>query len=719
MDIKRGKEELTVIEAVDNLSNMAEIDIKSYDPDTFLQKIEGEINWKDPRQALANEPLLKETFRVIHRYLQNIVRKDQNSLKDSNVQKGIQAIMLLATEAADKMDHFSALYPKEYNTVSKLKEYTDLQKYYAQQILHQMPKPKEVPEDWEGDVEQTDWEMLQAHKRGLRDMESVRRDLNYELFFIKNENGKPYFHKSLLRHIRLVGNFDELISTTEGDDPLLHMRELLDREIHEGAKEALEQAMPYIDEFYKEGMQHKERPYIGGLNKAVMALRMAANPKNLIENQSFKSCLEYYADFHRFLREALDAPGYKERVSTNPTDPFSLNLLSLTHALCCFYFMRKEPIQEALTLMDKMDKQGDAMRGPRPAVKVEEKKLQIWTDLREKDDNIRFLLKHYPNGPILRTLDAFREEEEFEGFDPLTHYNFPSQVFSFFGEDFHITLLRLPCPTKQEYIHKAEVVDEFEGFLRFYAHELKPDKHLLINLQDRTSWEAFARCRALEEHAKKAEYAKTHFGLGLALDGDFYSQTGQYAQVSGAPVFLEQLKEQLMSGRDCGFHYPEELKKGMIEDSIDPLLSFVHEVFFKGKTALKRMERQIFIDIFYLLFSLKIAELLKVDSISFTCKDGLDKGPCMTASLYGFLKMLENPKKWTEKEIGNLTWMLYSPALLVRDRAVLEPRLKRALALLEHTQRVLFEDSKEVGKRLKKIFTILKFPTKIDVAHLE
>nr|NGX48145.1 hypothetical protein [Chlamydiota bacterium] len=712
MVLGRDKEELSVMEAVNNLSNMSEIDLKAPIDLEGEEVFSTEVNWRDPRQALRNEGLVKETFRVLHRYLQNMVRRDRNSLKDPQTQKGVQAIMLLASEAVQKMDRYASLYPDHYKPISKLKEYTDLQKYYRQQILNQMPKPEEEIEDWE-EAAKEEFKGIEAEKRGLQDLEGVRKDLNYELFFIKGENGKPFFSRSLIRHIRLVGNFDELVSKVEGEDPLLAIRELLDREIREGAEEILKLAASYLDLFYKEGMKHKNRPFVGGLNKAVMALRMAANSVNLIENQSFKSCLEYYADFHRFLRVAMQAPGYQKRITGEmEEDAFSHSLLNLTHALCCYFFMRTEPLKEVLKLIHKIIDRGNAMRGPRPKEQADEKGLQIWKDLQDQDESIRYLLSHYPNGPLLRTLDAFREEEEFEGWDPLTHYNFPAQQFTFSSGEMHISVLRIPSPLKQVFIHRAEVVEEFEGFLRFYKHERKPDRHLLVNLQNRTSWEEFARSKVLEATGVKAEHYETLYILGLPKNTPFYLQDDEYESMNGAPIFLESFEQQISCGKECGFYIPEQIKKAELKKFTNQTLQVIHKFFFDEKTSLTRIERLNFIEIFYVLYVTKMLEMLKIDSVSFTCKDALDTGPVAASLYYSFLLMLSEKKPWNKKEIDHLLWMVYGPALLVRDRAVNQIRLKRGMMAMETIHAACLKNHAALVKGVNALFTKVQFPIK-------
>src|SRR3990170_6659499 len=103
--------------------------------------------------------------------------------------------------------------------------------------------------------------------------------------------------------------------------------------------------------------------------------------------------------------------------------------------------------------------------------------------------HIRYILKQHPSGPILKTLDVLRLDENERAFDPLTQENLPHQLFSFLFKKRHITCLHLPCPVHQEVINRAEIAEEFKGFMRSLRQELDSRKLLLINLQDRTSWQ--------------------------------------------------------------------------------------------------------------------------------------------------------------------------------------------------------------------------------------
>ena len=89
----------------------------------------------------------------------------------------------------------------------------------------------------------------------------------------------------------------------------------------------------------------------------------------------------------------------------------------------------------------------------------------VWHSIMEEDERIRYLLKQFPNGPLMKALDVFREDSQLRGFDPLSQDNLPTQLFTAVGDEVHLTCLRLPSPTFEALINKAEMVVEFSGFL--------------------------------------------------------------------------------------------------------------------------------------------------------------------------------------------------------------------------------------------------------------
>ena len=57
-------------------------------------------------------------------------------------------------------------------------------------------------------------------------------------------------------------------------------------------------------------MAGRGREIVKNINKAVMALMLAANTRHLLRSFSGKSCYQYFSDFLFYLRETLSCPDY-------------------------------------------------------------------------------------------------------------------------------------------------------------------------------------------------------------------------------------------------------------------------------------------------------------------------------------------------------------------------------------------------------------------------
>ena len=98
MALGNTQEELSIFDAVDQLSSMAEIDLE--EGGVRPSKIIAKVDWRDPRQTAHNEEIVKKCFRVVHHYLQSLYQQNKEQFKEPETQRGIQAIMVLAKEAA-------------------------------------------------------------------------------------------------------------------------------------------------------------------------------------------------------------------------------------------------------------------------------------------------------------------------------------------------------------------------------------------------------------------------------------------------------------------------------------------------------------------------------------------------------------------------------------------------------------------------------------------
>ena len=243
----------------------------------------------------------------------------------------------------------------------------------------------------------------------------------------------------------------------------------------------------------------------------------------------------------------------------------------------------------------------------------------VWNQFLIDDEKFRTLLSKFPNGPLLKILDLIREEQEEDAiipFDPIGQENLPSRIYEVQRKGKKIDVLRIPSPTRQSLIHKVEVIDEFRGFLRSLLQESPVGKHLIINLQDRTSWKEYARSRALETLQLNAEFNNQLIVVTLPKDTDFYHQNNEYLNLNKAEDFLKVFAEQLASPEECGYFLPSPLKKPDWTRFAEMALPAIHEHFFHNKNALTRRNREDFIEIFYQFFVLKCIDMVEPNSIS-------------------------------------------------------------------------------------------------------
>ena len=320
------------------------------------------------------------------------------------------------------------------------------------------------------------------------------------------------------------------------------------------------------------------------------------------------------------------------------------------------------------------------------------------------------LLKHHPNGPLFKVLDIL-EEDAFHVFDPIMQHNLPNQLFDLYLQERRYSFLRIAAPVYQEFINKAVVNEEFRGFIRQYAQGAIPRKHLLINLQDRTSWREHARCIALEDLQFQPGMEDALSVVTLATDTDFYYQLSPYHQINHADTFKEQFKELLLD-EHAGYFFPPAINRDEFAQFIDGAFEAIHHIFFSSKNVLLRENRLAFIELFYLLLQLKCMEWLQPDSISLTCKDAVDIGEAYNVSLSIFLKLI-NGQLLSDNDWQHVNLMIYAPALLIRERVMLPDRFNRMLSVIKVIENASSEFGAENFAKIIQEGFVLLFNTPI------
>ena len=704
---KPKDKEMSIMDAVDNLSGMAELDLgvekegESPGVKKDLHKLKS-LKPEEKEEALST---VKGTFKAVHKYLQHVYQKDKEQLKDIEMQRGIKAIMVLADEAADKLDKCTSLFKHTYKEgkLTEIKEYKDLRTFYRNKIVKRFQEVLASEAEWEEmwGVEDKD---IDIEKQGLKDLETVKRDKEYELFYIRQDDGRPFFNRNLLRHIKLVSDFDEVISGVEGEDPLLRINIMLDKEAQAVAENIREDVKNELGDFMADAMHYKDVPIIKDTIKLTMSLMLACNPHNLTEHTVGKMCIRYLKDFHGFLRKILASAEYLRLISHSieETDQFSRTLLYLIHALAYAFFTRVGRQKEFQEYYQSLLKH--AFNGELPQRQKGMETLSFFSDIFDNHDIITSVLKKYPSGPLFKTLDVFSERDEEEGFDPINQGNPPYQLYKFSTESFDSKCLKLPCPTLHAHINKAEVIDEFKAFLRHIETKKELEKHLLFNLQDRTSWEEHARCQALEKLESQAEFNNQVVVVTLPKKSDFYYQVDLYLNEDSAKTFIKLLQEQVSSGEECGFYFSRKIDKKVLSEFVKKVLPLIHTHFFSKKEKIERKERLDFIEIFYMLLYLKILDMIRPDTFSFTCKDGVDIGATTNAGFLAMIKLMSSDPKWSEEEQDHLLWVLNGASLSVRERLVNYQRLSRILSALGTLSEGFVKDKEKAIKALEPLY---------------
>lgn len=688
--MKKGtkKGTLTVLEAMEELSRFAELDEK---------KAVSELSesWTDPSQRESNQEKVKETFRVLHSYLRQVYDKGAKEAESTETSKGVQALMIMANEAAEKIDRCTALFKGLHGGggVTHLKEFQDLQDFYLHKIKKKFHASLAKEEAWEAEWGGGEVDLHDIQRRGLKDLETVKRDKEYELFFIRKEDGNPFFSRNLLRHIKLVGKFDETLVEVTGEDPFAAIKTIEDRTAHNAAREIMSGLHNIFEPFVKEAMLTRESPLVCSVTKAMMALMLASNPRNFLQNTENKYVAKYFHDFVYFIREAVRGETYARAIE-QPYDQLSSatkHALKIIHHMAGWLFTRQAHANETAVFLKTLFAKASYKH---PLTTIGNNPLWVWHSLLEEDEYFRQFLSQYPNGPLMKTLDIMKEGDEHEGFDPLYQMNLPHILFRASQGDIDFDVLRLPSPTWQKQINQAEVVPEFMAFLRGLAAAPTKRKFLVINLQNRTSWNEHARCVALEDLQKKTEFSDVLYVANFPKETEFYSQAGIYENLEDAKAFKDLLIEQVESGESCGYVFPHAIQKSEILSFAKKASTMIHETVFGGKKVLTRKNRLDFIELFYYCLALKLIELVRPSYFSFTCKDAIDTSAVTTAGLYAFLKILSDEPTWRVEDKELLYRFLYQGALLRRERAVEHTNLHRFVSACSVLQAEM-EDKKD------------------------
>lgn len=694
---KEESQEITLVDAVETLSSIAELgaDQKTGIVEEHQLKIKDRkipyhsVRWLHHNDGESTLKVIKDIFRVILQYLITFYEKGYNEVKDKQTAEEIRTIMVLVGEAAKNMDKYGNLFNQSHHptSVMELQEYQQLQAYYLTKIAPKID-----------DGHMGKWILAlsngplsaKAHlklkhlanettKHIFVDLHSVKRDSEYELFFIRKEDGSRFFNPRLIRNLKLVSDLGHFFRSIEKSNVLPRLDIWLDKYIQASAASMINALKSKLDNFFREAMRHKGKPLIEELTKTCMALLLSASPKHLLSEKPAKSCLAYFKDFQRFLREVLHSKEYQKissgaLIANNKTAAL---IKETTLSLCRGLFIHAKGMSILQTLANDIIHKGKKKHKGEDRIK----------NISEDYEELQLLIKKHAHGPLNKMLDMLLDGENVE-FDPLGQLNLPSPLFAAYFNDKRLLYIRMPSPTHQEYVNKAFVTEEFKNYLASCEEGHGIKKHLIVVLQDKTTWKEAARCQAIEGLLHHKDFSKHLEVCTFSYDTDLYRQTDHYLQEGEAEGFKKMLLEH-MTDDHSGYFFSPLLQRPLSTEFLPQLMDAVHQIFFNRAKELTREERQAFIDLVYVFTALKIAEITQADALSFCCKDGIDTGAAFSALLFALFQWT-SPNYKDAKGDDFLSYLLFAPSLLWRERALQPEQFYRLINVLK-----IFENSIE------------------------
>ncbi len=682
----RKKKESKIIsfnEALKTLTDVADFEVQK--PEETKDYHLAPERVKELTEELS-EGRVRQIFGVILEHLQESFSSKSPYVLEKKRLEDVHSIMVLVGEAAEKLDKYSRIFQlKSGESVTQLAEYKRLKDFYSHKIEKQVDVG--LLGKWiiglagglptKEDERKSRMIKKEKSRHVFVDLDMVKKDTDYELLLLRKEDGSRFFSPRLLRNIRIVSDFGSYSGEEVGlfED----MDSVRDRVCQRGAISLLKSLRIPMERFYQEAFRHKDKDAVAALNKCFIALYLAAGNREHVKGMKGNS--DYFSDMISYLRECLQTRYYQKLVLYPPKHPSVVGacVVDTSHNLSRGVILHLSMMGELFgQILDKLTHAESLF--PTTTRGLSERGAFLWSRLAYDFAEIVKALQKSARGPLQRVLESIEEGKQ-SAFDSTMQGNFSYPLYFLDMGEEHITTLRLPSPTRQTQINKAVATDEFKAYLLSASRQNVETKHLLVNLQDRTSWKEFARASCLEQLSKSSQFKPHLEVMTLAVDTPFYHQNGPYLKEDSAEEFKANFLDQL-SDTATGFYFSDSLKQVFIKGFFQDLMEAVHEQFFHGEKFLSQNERTSFIAIYYILLSLKAVEIVKPTGFSFSCKDGVDTSTVYSAGLLMLMRWIQSPKL-RESDIRYLKALFFGPAIFVRERAPLADTVSHLLHILQ------------------------------------
>jgi hypothetical protein len=650
--------------AITELEDGKEIDllIGSEDPD-FQGRFEA-LSWLQDQDTTKALHTIGKLFRLVINHLKETYPLTRSKEEQPQLLEEMCHEMAIVGEAARKLDRLMTLFHAiPLGSVTELPEYRELQFFYRTKLAKEVTSPK-----------------LPANP--LEKLERLAADLDYELFYLLDAQGRPFVTPKVKEQIQLACDFDSATGSDLKRDPLVQVQMWKDRFLQRAAAHIASHTQEVYEEFLKESHEEADNPLTVSLQAANVALIFAANSVNRLIHSPVRASYQYFGDFIYYLRQALNSSEYRKMVASAPyrLQQHERVALTLIHLLCYHLHVHVGDLQEPLRVVQEAVSshplQGELM--------------SQW--LKQDAQSLENALKVHPHGPFFQVVDLLRIGEEV-AFDTMNLGNVPWQIGTLYFGNNRIKLLRLPTPVRQTQIDQASITDEFQGFLRSLEGQASM---LLVNFNDPANWKEYARAAALE--SLEELFPNTLCVTTLVKDSDFYHQSGPYEKEGRSDLFLTSLRDNL-SGSNAELILSPKIDRQLFSTFIEELTFALHHLFFKRKKRLTRQERLDFIELTQLFITFKLIDLLEPGILSLSCKDGVDVGMAATAALIAAVGLLRGDR-FTQKD-RHLFWsLLFVPALLHRERCLQKDKLDRLIHMLHRMEQGLYVLEERGQRRL-------------------
>ena len=269
-----GHHGVSLAEAVEALSTIADLNTDSgidQDFDLALKnpKLRA-IQWSHQKGGKISLNMLKDVFKVILDHFKNFYAEHTGYISDEKSIEGIKTIMLLVGAAAKKLDKLTNLFHQiKYKAITDLKEYRQLEDFYRTYIARKVDEG--TLSRWILGLSQKAFAIQEAPVRHDKeaqvrhvfiDLEGVKKDTEYELFFIRKEDGSRFFSPRLIRNIKLVSDFGNYFRGPKPDDPLTDLLLLEDGFVQTSAKNMLREVRLSMQHFFRLTAEERKRSCI-------------------------------------------------------------------------------------------------------------------------------------------------------------------------------------------------------------------------------------------------------------------------------------------------------------------------------------------------------------------------------------------------------------------------------------------------------------------------